>query len=254
MDMKQFSFQGHVLLAERDANGNAKAFRDIGVAPTFDLSLGVNKDQQYESQSGRRRLRSEIITGQDVNLSLVLNDFSTLNLGLALYGTPAAIAAGSVTDEALPSGLEDGDLVALQQQNISNLVLEDNAAAALTEDTHYEIQSAEHGTIKFLDLSTFTQPLVADYDYAGGINIAMFAGQPPIRWVRLQGINTADGDKPVLVELYKVKFDPVETLSLINEAHGQLSMNAVAFDDDTKAGNDTLGRTGRIIDLSQPQS
>jgi hypothetical protein len=251
MDMQSFSFQGEVLIAERDASGNAKAFRRAGDAPTFDLSLTVDKDQQRESQSGRRLLASEIITANNSNLSLVLNHFTAANLGLALYSTPVTIAASTVADETLPDDLVDGDIVALAQQNISVLVIADQVPATLVEDTHYKIHSAEHGTVEMLDIASFTQPLEADYDYAGGINLAMFAQPAPERWVRLNGINTAEQDKPVLVDLYRVQFDPVETMTLINEAHGNLPLSGSVLYDSTKDGDTTLGQFGRVMDLSQ---
>lgn len=255
MDMQQFSFQGPVFFAERDSDGWPKAFKRAGDTSTFDINLGVEKDAQRESDSGRRLLRSEIITAQNAGISLVLNDFTTANVGMALYSKPVVIAAGDVTDEPLPADLVAGDLVGLRQQNISDLEIEDDTETALTLGTHFRILSAPHGMIEILDLDGLTQPLIATgYDFAGGINLAMFTEPPPIRWVRLNAINTADGDRPVLAELYRVQFDPPDTMSLKHEGHGNLPLTGVALYDPTKEEDPILGRFGRIVDVSQPQS
>jgi hypothetical protein len=79
----------------------------------------------------------------------------------------------------------------------------------------------------------------------------MFAQPAPERWVRLNGINTAEQDKPVLVDLYRVQFNPVETMTLINEAHGNLPLSGSVLYDSTKDGDTTLGQFGRVMDLSQ---
>lgn len=254
MDMKQFSFQGKLLVAKRDANGDPLAFRNVGVAPTFDVSLSVEVDEKRETESGQRLVYSRLAGAKTCNLSAVLDYFSTKNLALGLYSTPAILPAGSASAEPLPDNLAVGDIVALKQQNVSATALEDSLAAPLTLDTHYRIYSAAHGSLEILDLAAFTQPFAADYSYAGGVNLAIFSQPAPIVWVRLEGINTADGDKPVLVELYKVQFDPFETLSLMNETHGNLSISGAVLHDDTKVADPDLGTFGRVIDLSQPQS
>lgn len=255
-EMQQFSFQGEIFVAERLASGMPGAFRRIGDAPSFELSMSVEKDSQHESTSGKRQKRSEIIIGQSAMINMTLNDFNTNDLALGLYGTRAAIAAGTVSAEQFPSGLAVGDFVRTNQQNISSVVIEDSTGSpvTLTLGTHYAIHSAEHGIIEILSLNTLTQPLLADYSYAGGMNVTMFTQSPPMRWVMLKGINVADDNKPVLVELYKVKFDPMESMALINDAHSNYSMTGDVLYDSTKEANTTLGQIGRILDLSQPSS
>ena len=46
----------------------------------------------------------------------------------------------------------------------------------------------------------------------------MFTLPIPERWVRFEGVNTADGNKEVLVDFYKVSFDPAAEFDLINDA------------------------------------
>jgi hypothetical protein len=224
--------------------------------PTLDLSLSVEKDQQRESQSGRRLLSSEVITAQNASFSAVLNHFLLKNVAIGLYSTPVEIDAGTASDEPLPPGLVVGDYVGLQFQNVSSVDLEDSAGtpAALTLGTHFKVSSAAHGMLQILNLGSFIQPFKASYSYAGGINLAMFTQPPPIFWLRLEGINTADADKPILLDLYRVQMDTFETLSMINEGHGNLPLSGTILYDSTKEGDTDLGQFGRIIDLSQPQS
>ena len=252
--MRLVSLQGNVYLANRDANGNPLAFRHLGNVPSIELQLQSQTVEHYESQSGQRLQDGRLITGKTATLSMTLDEWTSKNLGLALYGTDAVITSGTVTGEQLPTGLQQGDFVRTQQQDISSVVIQDSAGtpATLTLGTDYEITSAKHGTIKFIgDLSGFTQPLTIDYAYAGGTNVALFDSAPPELWMMVDGVNTAEANKPVKAELYRVLFDPVGSLQLIhNEGYGPMELTGSALYDITKAGDATLGQFGRMIEMA----
>jgi hypothetical protein len=154
-----------------------------------------------------------------------------------------------VTNEAFPDDLVVGDFVRLAQQKVSSVVIQDAAGtpATLVADTDYRIESADHGMIEILNLGAYTQPFNADYSYGGGVNVAMFTQPSPVRWLRFQGLNTADSDKPVLVELYRVQFDPIADLGLINAEYGSLQLAGSALYDAGKSADATLGPFGRMM-------
>lgn len=242
-----FSGQGKVFAASRDAQGAPGAFRFLGNVSALEVALAQTEVDKRESTSGQRLLLKRLITGKDANLTMALDEFTPDNLGLGLYGQQATIAGSTVTDEEFPDNLVVGDFVRLAQQDISALSIEDDLAAALTENTHYRIESAAHGSIEILDLAAFTQPFTADYTYGGAVNVAMFTTPPPIRWLRFEGLNTAESDAPVLVELYNVQLNPIESLGLINDEYGALSITGAALYDAVRADDGAFGPFGRFM-------
>lgn len=252
--MQAVSLQGNVYLATRDANGNPGVFRHVGNAPAIEITPEVNNAERFESTSGQRLQAGRLQLGKTMNLSLTLDEWTKENLALALYGTSATISSGTVTGEALPTGLAQNDYVRLANQDVSSLILNDSAGtpAQLTLNTDYAETSLKHGTIQILtDLTGYTAPFDADYSYDGGINVSMFDAAPQELWMMVDGVNTAEANKPVKAELYRVLFDPVGAMALIhNEGYGDFELSGSALYDDTKVGDATLGQFGRMIEMA----
>lgn len=251
--MNLVSLQGNTYLAGRDTNGNPLAFRHLGDVPSIQLQMQSNTVDHFESQSGNRLQDGRLVTSKTASLSITLDEWTAKNLALSLYGTDAVIAGSTVTAETFPDSLAVGDIVRLQQQDVSSVVIKDSngTPATLVAGTDYEIVSAKHGTIKILSLGAYTQPFKSDYSYAGGTNIALFDTAPAELWMMVDGVNTAESNKPVKAELYKVIFDPVGSLDLIhNEGYGPLELTGAALYDSTKVGDATLGQFGRMIEMA----
>lgn len=246
-----FSGQGVIYLAERDTAGNAKAFEDARNAPEFKFSLKVDVIEHKESRTGQRLTDKRLIKGKSAECSMTLEVFDPQRLALVLYGAHSAIAAGSVTAEAMPTGIVAGQFYGTQKPNISAVVVKDSAGATapLTEGTHYRIASAGGGMIEFLDVGTFVQPFKIDYANGAATNINMMTGAAPERWVRFVGKNTADNDKTVMVDLYKVSFDPLKDLSMISDDLARFELAGSVLMDSTKANDTVLGQFGRIVQM-----
>ncbi len=244
-----FSGQGKVFAAQRDAEGNPGAMKFLGNVPTLSIQLETGSEDKRESTSGQRLLAHRLFTTKDANLSITLDEFTADNLALGLYGSPATLPGGEVLEEELPDDLVPGDYVRLEGTSITNLEIVDSEGtpATLTEGTHYRIESASHGTIEILDVDGLTQPFLADYDDGGGVNVAMFTQPPPVRFFRFEGLNTADDNRPVLVELYQVQLSPLQELGLINEAYGELVLTGAALFDPVREQDPVLGPFGRMI-------
>lgn len=129
------------------------------------------------------------------------------------------------------------------------MVIKDSAAtpATLVQDTDYEIASADHGTIKILNVGTYVQPFKADYTYAQVTHVNLFTQAQPQVWLRFEGLNSADANKPVLVELYKCAPNPLNELSLIGEEIARMQLEGSALYDETKVGDSLLGQFGRVV-------
>ena len=245
--MKDFSFQGKVLLGARLTGGLPGALRWVGDAPKCEVSLSTDSETRKESYSGNRLTSAYLQKGTDVKIAMTLNWLSAENMVLGLYGTQIAVNSGSVTAEVLPSGLAVGDIVALEHGGVSSVVVKDSTGspATLAAGTDYVVDSANGGTIKFLNVSTFTQPFKVDYSYTASADVTMFTDAPPERYLMLDGVNTLD-NSPVRLRLYRVRFDPLSTLPLINDSFGTIELSGSVMYDSEAAADSDLGGFGKI--------
>jgi hypothetical protein len=244
-----FSGQGKLYIGTRDGSGNAGPFRYVGNVKDFKFAMATTTLEHKESVSGQRLTDNRLITEKKTTLTGVLEEFNIDNLALALYGTKATQAGSTVTAEVLPNPVAVGDYVRTKYPILSAVAVKDSAGspATLTLGTHYEITSAKQGTIKFLNLASFTQPFKVDYTYGAHDHVPMFNAAPPERWIKFDGINTADSNKTVLVEFYRALLDPLSELALIQDDYGSLPLAGSALYDDLKAADTYLGQFGRFV-------
>jgi hypothetical protein len=244
--MTYFSGQGKVYIAVPTA-GVPGVFRYVGNVPILNTALETDVLDHKESTSGQRLSDLRIIRGKTCKFSFTLEDWNKDNLALALYGAASSISGSTVSVETFPT-VAVGDYVRLVHPDVSSLVITDSAGspATATLGTHYEITSAKHGTIKFLNLASHTQPYKAAYTYATRTNINMLTQGFTDRWVKFDGLNTVDSNRQVVVDLYKVNFDPIAQLDLINDDVMKMELSGGALYDSTKESDTVLGQFGRI--------
>lgn len=242
------SLQGK-MYAARVTSGVPAAFRYLGNVPEGGLQFSTDVFSHSESETGQRLEDLRIPRSKSARINLTLEDWSKENLALALYGASSTIASGSVSNEALPTGLVAGDYVRTAKPNISALVVTDSAgtSATLTAGTDYEITSATHGTIKFLDVGSYTQPFKLAYSNAEATNVNMFTQAAQELWLRFDGIETVPGGSNKLIELYRVVFDPTSDMQLKHQENGRFPLAGSALYDATKAADAVLGQFGRVV-------
>lgn len=248
--MKDYSFQGKIYLGMRDAvSGQAQGLQWVGDADELQVKLSTTTDERQESWSGQRLTSVRLVTAKKAELSLQLNEFSPLNLGLALYGNTIDVTTGTVTAEALPTGLAKGDTVVLDNRDVTAVAITDSTITTpktLVEGTDYKVASAASGLIEFIsDLSTFTAPFKVAYSYAAAVQIPMFQTAVPERYLLLDGVNTVDGNT-VKVRLYRCVFDPAAQLDLISSKLSQFALAGSVLFDQVNYANSNMGGFGRI--------
>lgn len=241
--MSLFSFQGKVYLAERTAQGKPAKLEWVGNAPELTLQLATETTDKTESYTGNRLQIGQLSRGKTATLNLTLDEWTAKNLALALYGKAMEIAGSTVTAEPLPSGLAAGDLVRLEYPFASDIVLTADSTP-LVLDTDYRIESVPGSVIEIL--TPQTGPVTATYEYESVQSVTMFTETPPERWLFLDGINTENGE-PVLVDLYRCKFNPVGDLALITDEYGSLSLSGSVLYDALNARDANLGGYGRSM-------
>jgi len=182
---------------------------------------------------------------------LTIEEFTKENLALALYGTHVVGTSGTVTAETIGGATPVvGDRYFLAHPKVSTLVVVDSAGtpATLTLGTHYTADT-DFGALQFLDTTGFTAPFKASYGYGVATEIGIFTQALPERYLRLEGLNTAQNNAKVLVELYRVAFDPLKEISFISDEYNKFELEGSLLADGTKPFDAVLGQFGRIVQL-----
>lgn len=234
--------QGKVFLGRRNAQGQAVSLRWIGDVGELQIALTTESFTHKESYSGQRAPVRRISTGKDGSVTATWFEHSPENLAILLYGEKVVVPAGTITDEPLPAGLAAGDRIALAHQNVSAVTI-----TGLVEGTDYTLD-AKFGALEFLTTPA-TQPLSVNYSHASSINTSVFTNTPEELFLRYEGINLAENGAAVVVELYKVQYDPASALSLINTDTSLpgLETTATVLLDTERPEDAEFGRYGRMI-------
>jgi hypothetical protein len=224
-------------------------FRDVGNVPALRVSLATDTLQHKESRTGNRLVDLRLVRERSATITMTLENFSKANLQLLLQGTTTSVVSGSASNETFATGLVVGDIVALLHPFVSSVVVTDSAGspAILVAGTDYTVD-ANSGMVTILNLGSYTQPFKAAYSYTETDYVQMFKEATKERFLRFAGLNTANSNKPVVVELYRVIFDPAQNLDLINDELAQFELEGSVLYDSTRDLDATLGGFGRIIE------
>lgn len=232
-----YSGQGSILLAEKSpTTGEPMGFIPVGNATALTLGIETSVFQHKESCSGTRGVDKEIVQEIAVNVAMTLESLNKENLALAMYGSSALGTAGTVTDEQTALYLDKW--MPLKNIKVSSVIVGDDAVptTTYTEGTDY-VLNPETGSIKALTGGAITdgQVVFVDYSYDAYETIeAILSSAAPERWVRFEGLNTANDNKPVVVDIYRMSVKPLAELALINEELAQMVVEGAALSDPTR--------------------
>lgn len=245
--MSLFSLQGYFNVAPILPGGGIGPMRWLGNVPEATLALGSDAVDRMESFSGKRVQYGRLGTGVTAAMNITMDEWSAANLALAFQASVSDIAASTVTGEVFPDDLVVGDLVRLDHPFASSLVITDSTGTPVTVDpAHYGLEGHSKSRVRIKDLATYTQPFKGAYSYEAVKNIALFSQLGVPVYLQFDGINT-ETNEPVLMELWRNRFDPVSELGLINAEYGNLPLTSAVLFDPTKEADTLLGGFGRMI-------
>ncbi|MGA0610567.1 hypothetical protein [Caldimonas sp. KR1-144] len=246
-------YYGQGKVFTRKSGGKWRWWGDVS---TLTLAAAVEKVEHRESYSGKKSLVRSFPNSTTMTLAATLHQIDTEALAEQLYGAASEIAAGTVTGEVL-GNVAVGDIIKLAHGGIEDLVITDSLGSPATiADTHYE-EDPRFGSIEFLSLPSGpapTMPLKAAYGYAGGKQVNFMTQPAPVMEFRYEGINLAEGNAPVIVELYKLQTDPLQELALITDGNDVAGMqiSASILLDSSKPALGDLGQFGRFRQVTMP--
>lgn len=251
-----YSGQGIVLLGDRDvATGKGSNFVPIGNCPSLKVSVATSVVEHKESQTGTRGIDLRLTTEVKASLSLVLENYSPANLAIALRGTSASVTGSSVTGEA--GVFAKGMVMPLARIGVSAVVVKKSAATlvlfvagtgtAVNGEWDYKL-NPEAGSLMFAS-TTKTAGLVngdaltIDYTFATQGTIDALTTASSEKYVRFEGLNTADSNKAVIVECFRFLTDPLKELSLIGDTVQQLTLDGTILMDALQTGSKYFKQT-----------
>ena len=248
--MAYFSGQGRVYIGARDSAGNPAGLTFVGNVPELKVSLSVETLEHQEAQSGQRLTDLQLIKTKKGEFACTLEELSSGNLALALYGHSTTVAPGTVTGEALPNPVTAGHLYPLAHQNVSAVQIQDSDSPPKPlPATQYQVH-ARHGSVLILDATTggpYVEPFTVDYAYGAAQSTAMFTRPLPERWIRFEGLNTADANREVVIDLYRVAINPAKELSIITDELLKFELSGQVLADLSKPTDGELGQFGRLV-------
>lgn len=244
-----FSGQGKLKIAPIVAGVIAGGYRWVGNVPDFKPAFATSKNEHKESYTGQRLPDKTLTTELKSTFTATLEDWSPENMALATRGKVEKTTAGTVTGETSPATLAVGESWLLENSNITALTITDSASTPVTVDPDDYTVDLAYGTVSMLDMGTYVLPLKAAYT-KGVVEVVPFFTQP-IQEVALlfEGVNTADSNKKVRAELYRVALDPTKELGLITENFGQFVLEGTALIDSSKGDDPMFGKFGRMMYL-----
>jgi hypothetical protein len=235
-DSKYFRGQGKMFLADRDATGKAINAIFIGDCSAANISPNVSRGQHLESVSGARAIAASWIDSLQYTLSLTLHSVKGAHLARALQGASTAKVSASVTNEAHTA--KDDAFIILAHNKISAVTITDVAGpTTYVANTDYVVHANE-GLIEVLAAGSIADASVVhvDYTYAAQTHITTDPGNVA-KYLIFAGKNTADSDKQIRCECFKVKIDPA-ALPMLGTDVANMTMSGVVEKDTLRTSGD----------------
>ncbi|HGW4113258.1 TPA: hypothetical protein ACNH4I_000141 [Serratia marcescens] len=233
--------QGKVYLAHRDENGRPGAWRWVGDVSSLNVTLGFEQKTGKSSRNGRLVNTRRYLTSHSGSITSKWHNFSPENLALLLNSTVAHHYPALIEKEILPSNISAGDRISLAYQNVWSVGVHN-----MIEGRDYTVD-APWGVIEFIN-TPVNQPVYVDYAHAPSSGIPIFTDKPNEFALRFESINLADSSTSMLLELYRLSFDPLTALQLINNESSLGGIDTVAeiMYDLNRIDDPIFGRFGRV--------
>ena len=249
-DAKYFRGQGRLFI--RAATGSDDNLRFVGNVSDVQINTQQQKTDHQESYTGEKRTDLRILTQTNVTMQMTLEDTMKENWQVALKASTSAQAGATVSAESHTAPAVGG-YFALDKKNITAItsITSDPAGTTFTAGTDY-IAKLPSNIIEVPSGSTLAgDAILVNYTAAAADVIGAFNATDTEYYLYFDGLNTVDGNSPVVVEMFKVNLDSAAQLMLISDNLLQLQVNGTLLYD---TANDTTGADfGGFFKVTQTQ-
>lgn len=247
MNESYYYGQGKVYLARRDITGRHGSWRFIGDVSALSVNFAFAQKTSKSTRGGVVYETNNHFTDCSAMVTSIWHDFSVENLAL-LLGSKVITEPFSFNGvQELAAGIAEGEIYSLSHATVFNVDIE-----GLKKDIDYQVDQ-QWGMIEFL-VTPENKSYVVNYEYLQNKSLPFFTTSSAEFSLRYQGVNLAENNSPVLVELYRLVFEPLATLELINSGDNVLGMETSAklLADMAKINASELSYFGRI-QMVKPQ-
>lgn len=238
--------QGKVYAALRGIGREPQGFRLLGNCTRLDISLGrggMNRENRGSAPQPLLR-----VAGSTPRFNLDMESIEQKNLALLLHGESTTVAGASGVANIIA---RKGLVVPLPHINLTSFTALRNAADTATYDpSGYSVNLAA-GSIEFAASSAIPDNtvVIAKYEHGGHTYTGAFTNKPEFMALRYEGVNTVENYAPVVLDLFKIKFDPMDSLQLINDNFLSLQTQGKIYYDDMVFDSKAEGKYLRIRQL-----
>jgi hypothetical protein len=237
--------QGKLFIAPRTDDGRPGAWRWVGDVSSLNIALTADYKSKHISQGGKRGLVQRHKIAESATLTAVWHEIISENLSVYLHGIHEQVSAKKASS-TFTGVINAGDRYTLDYPGVWDVLI-----PGLTLGVDYTVD-AMWGAVEFLK-APHIKPLTVHYKHSGSANTAIYTHDTLEVAVRYEGINLAEQGDSVIVELYRVDFDPAALIELINNANELPGVNTTGtlLLDTLKSPHDVMGQYGRVVSMAE---
>ena len=247
-----FRGQGQVFLGTRN-HGKPEKLEFVGNVSELMLNPQTEKIEHTESQTGNNSVDKVIERNLNVEISFKTDSAGSKNLARMAFGMVTEEAAATISGEEIVAYKNAGQILDRINLTAFTSLTDQTATTTYVENTDYTMDLAS-GFIYFLDTATFTDgdTLIANYEAGASEIVSAFSKPNTEYWLRFNGLNTAENNNPVIIDVFKVRFAPADDIPMINdEDFAEYNQSGNALFDSCQPVNGKLGRYFSIRQLEQ---
>ncbi|ATN93648.1 putative tail sheath protein [Pseudomonas phage VW-6B] len=234
--------QGKLYLARRNTAGQALSWRWVGDVSALDLELEFDEKKTKGSAGGQLVTMQRYISAVSGKITSTWHEYAPENLEALLSSNHVSRSPNLFAQDTLPTRIVAGDRISLSNQQVWGVRI-----SGLTEGVNYIVDKL-WGVVVWLT-TPMNQPVVVNYEHSGNETLPILTHQGEEFALRYEGINLAENNSPILIEIYRVKFDPISKMALLSKDSdlSGLETSADILYDFSKGEDPLLGRLGRIV-------
>jgi len=212
--------------------GTTGKFRHVGNVSGLPLkhTVDVQRQPDFTRSGGGTAVRVERI--QQIECAMTWLTFSPENWAIAMAGVASTVALDTIADEVI-KGYKGATVPLAHPPSVITTVTDSAGITTYTEGTDYEMSGAG---LYFPDASTIVEAadLKVDYDHGAYTRLEAAMGTATELELMFEGLNEADSDKAVIVNLWRVSVPSAEEIQLIGTTLGEMKFAAELLKDASK--------------------
>ena len=221
--------------------GKGKLYLDgrfVGNVSALNLAITEDKVSQTDYTGPGGGNCATVSRIDAVEMTLTMTSYDPENLALAVFGSAANEAAGTVTDEAqtTPAEAATQDTLVVTDKLIdtsgTTTVTGTGGTPSYVEGTDFTVSPAGITVLAAGSIGGGTD-IEISYDNLGVDVVQALQTSPKEYVATFDGLNEADNGNPIVLKGYKAKFGPTEDLALISDEFAELTLTGDLLKDET---------------------